>query len=694
MRFHHRDTEIAQRFTEKNFVVLCAISVSLWLILILSPAAGVGRASKVRASQEGLERAAQDGDLIRPPELTGARGWLNTDKPLTLSALKGKVVLLDFWTYGCINCMHIIPDLKRLERKYPNELVVIGVHSAKFANEKETENIRRIILRYEIEHPVVNDADFAIWNAYAVNAWPTRYLIDPAGYIIGRLSGEGGYEALDKAIGDTIAEFRKRGKLNEAPLKLVLERAKIGDLPLAFPGKILADAESDRIFIADSDHNRIVIASLDGTLLETIGTGAHGADDGAFDRATFFRPQGMALDGDTLYVADTENHLIRAIDLKAKTVKTIAGTGEQSGGYGRSGPARLIALNSPWDLQLVGRTLYIAMAGPHQIWQMDLAKDQVSTFAGSGREARADGPRNEAAFAQPSGLASDGKTLYVSDAEANIIRAIDLAPNGEVHTLVGGNLFDFGDEDGSGNGVRLQHPLGLARWNAQLLVADTYNHKIKLLDPSERRVKSFAGSRKPGQADGLKPSFYEPGGLSVAGDKLYVADTNNHAIRVVDLNTKETRTLPIKGLQPPPASQVVAGTENPNAEEIKVAPQRLRAGDDALLINVRLPGGYHLNPSAPQHYKVSVETGAQVLGLNQQDASRSAKGLTLPVRIPVRASGAGAAELRVALTFVYCREDNTGTCRIKTLVWRAPVEVVNDTNAAGEIRLSGRVTAE
>ena len=175
---------------------------------------------------------------IRAPELTGDRGWLNTDKPLSLAGLKGKVVLLDFWTYGCINCIHIIPDLKKLEKKYPNELVVIGVHSAKFENEKDTENIRRIILRYEIEHPIVNDADFKIWKAYAVNAWPTRYLIDPAGYVIGKLSGEGGYEALDKAIADSIAEFRKRGELNEAPLKLVLERAKVGDLPLAFPGKI------------------------------------------------------------------------------------------------------------------------------------------------------------------------------------------------------------------------------------------------------------------------------------------------------------------------------------------------------------------------------------------------------------------------------------------------------------------------
>ncbi|HMG75796.1 MAG TPA: thioredoxin-like domain-containing protein [Pyrinomonadaceae bacterium] len=634
----------------------------------------------------------QERARVRAPELSGGRGWLNVDKPLSLAALKGKVVLLDFWTYGCINCMHIIPDLKKLEKKYPNELVVIGVHSAKFENEKDTENIRRIVLRYEIEHPIVNDADFAIWRSYAVNAWPTRYLIDPGGYIIGKLSGEGGYEALDKAIADSIAEFRKRGELNEAPLKLVLERAKVGDLPLAFPGKILADQKSDRLFIADSDHNRIVIAKLDGTLIETIGAGVHGAQDGSFDQATFFRPQGMVLEGDTLYVADTENHLIRQVDLTSKTVKTIAGTGRQSREYGLAGPALSIALNSPWDLQLVGRTLYIAMAGPHQIWKLDLDKQEVSTFAGSGREKRLDGPLNEAAFAQPSALATDEKTLYVSDAEANIIRAITLEPNGKVRTLVGGDLFDFGDEDGFGNDVRLQHPLGLARWNGKLLIADTYNHKIKLLDPSARSVKSFAGTGKPGQSDGGKPSFYEPGGLAVAGDKLYVADTNNHAIRVVDLKTKETKTLPIKGLQPPNLPEAAANAEAaPNAEEIKVLPQKVRAGEASLLINVELPAGYHLNPTAPQHYKISIENGAKSLVIGEQDAARSTKGSQLPIRVPVKASIAGMAELHASFTFVYCREDNTGTCRIKTLIWRAPVEVVTGPEAPSSIKLEARV---
>src|SRR5260370_42202227 len=222
--------------------------------------------------------------------------------------------------------------------------------------------------------------------------------------------------------------------------------------------------------------------------------------------------------------------------------------------------------------------LMIAMGGPHQIWQLDSTLREVSDFAGSGREARIDGPLKEAGFAQPSGLATDGKTLYVSDAEANIIRAIGLGPDGKVRTLVGGNLFVFGDEDGSGNDVRLQHPLGLASWNDKLLIADTYNHKIKLLDPSTRSVRSLVGTGKPGQSDGAKPSFYEPGGLAVAGDKLYVADTNNHAIRVVDLKTKETKTLSIKGLQPPASNQTAKNDEaSPNAEENVLPNTQLKA---------------------------------------------------------------------------------------------------------------------
>jgi DNA-binding beta-propeller fold protein YncE len=650
--------------------------------------------------------SAQEKVQVRAPELTGGRGWLNTDKPLTLAALKGKVVLLDFWTYGCINCIHIIPDLKRLEHKYPNELVVIGVHSAKFENEKDTENIRRIILRYELEHPVYNDADYKVWQSYGVRAWPTQVLIDPAGYVIGAVSGEGNYELIDQVVAKVIGEFRKRGELNEEPLKLTLERAKVGDLPLAFPGKILADPKGDRLFIADSNHNRLVVTKLDGTLIETIGTGTPGAADGTFDSASFFRPQGMALEGDNLYVADTENHLIRRVDLKSRTVQTVAGTGKQTHDYFKQGPARTIELSSPWDLQLVARQLYITMAGTHQIWKIDLDSQEMSTFAGSGREARQDGPLLDAGFAQPSGITSDGKKLYIADSESNIIRAIDIA-KGEVETLVGGDLFDFGDVDGRGNDVRFQHPLGVVALGDKVLIADTYNHKIKELDPDERSVKTLLGASRPGQVDGAQAKFYEPGGLSVANGKLYIADTNNHAIRVVDLKTKQTATLNIKGLQPPVSNAATASPEDatgPNAEEIKVVTQMVRSNsEEALVVQVELPAGYHLNPAAPQRYTISVENGAGKLALpSEPDSgasgqnkvlSRSLKNPQLPLRIPFRTLEAGKAELRVQFTLFYCREDNTGTCRIKTLVWRVPVEVSADANAAGEIRIQGKVTA-
>ncbi|HEY6046422.1 MAG TPA: hypothetical protein VIU65_07450, partial [Pyrinomonadaceae bacterium] len=218
-------------------------------------------------------------------------------------------------------------------------------------------------------------------------------------------------------------------------------------------------------------------------------------------------------------------------------------------------------------------------------------------------------------------------------------------------------------------------------------------HKIKVLDPALRTVKSFAGTGKPGQTDGAQPSFYEPGGLAVAGEQLYVADTNNHAIRVVDLKTKETRTLAIKDLQPPATNQT-ATEPAVNEEEIKLPAQKVRTGYASLLINVQLPPGYHLNQSAPHRYRLSVLKGAEFLVIDPQNSSGSVKNPQLPIRIPVHAASSGAAEARAEFTFVYCREDNTGVCRIKTLIWRAPVEIVNDPAAPAEINLSGKVSGE
>jgi len=603
---------------------------------------------------------------VRAPELAGDEGWLNTEKPLSLAGLKGKIVLLDFWTYGCVNCIHIIPDLKRLEEKYPNELVVIGVHSAKFDNERETENIRRIILRYGIEHPVVNDGRFAIWNAYAVNAWPTQVLIDPDGYVIARVSGEGNYPIFDRLIQTTAAEFRKKGKLNESPASFALERAKVGSLPLAFPGKVLADEASKTLFISDTNHNRIVIADLSGTVRDIVGTGKPAFQDGTFSTAGFNKPQGLALKGSKLYVADTGNHSIRRVDLESGSVETVGGTGSLEGFNGFGGKALETSLRSPWDIEFSGGDLYIAMAGSHQVWKLDISKGYLEPYAGSRWEARIDGPVKVAAFAQPSGLASIGERLFVADSESNIIREIDTG-KGRVETLAGGDLFKFGDEDGEGDEVRLQHPLAVEAWGGKVLIADTYNDKIKLLDPEKRTVRTFLGSGNEGQKDGKSAEFYEPGGLSLAGDILYIADTNNHAIRVADLNSGSVATLMLKGLAPP---SIKEENENSAPGNIKIrSPKTVIANNPNVVLDVKLPEGFHLNPDAPQRVTVSLEGGAK---LGSETRFRPG---TIPFSFPLKLEGSGPATVRVRYVIYYCREDNTGVCYIRTLDWTLPVEI-------------------
>ena len=471
-------------------------------------------------------------------------------------------MVLDFWTYGCVNCMHILRDLKTLEQRFPDELVVVGIHSPKFTNEKDTENLRRILVRYEIEHPVANDAGHEIWRRYGVQAWPTRVIIDPAGNLVGTAMGEGNLEGFIERHSHGGAgvrpidpeQRRQMADDRSAPLPLDLERKRHADRPLLYPGKVLADEASGRLFIADSNHNRIVVASLDGQLIETIGSGLQGDNDGIFPQARFYRPQGLALGSDgELYVADTENHQVRVVDFQARAVHTVAGTGKQGAWSGEGGEAMRIDLNSPWDLALKTGILIIAMAGPHQIWVVDLLHDRAYPYAGTGEEARKDGAVNVATFAQPSGLALDGNTLYIADAEANIIRALELPPGNTVTTIAGGDLFQFGDDDGKGDAARLQHPLGVTVYAGRVFIADTYNHKIKMLDPATRQVTTFAGTGVAGHVDGpaRAAQFFEPGGLSAAGNTLYVADTNNHAIRTIDLATKEVGTLAITGLTPP-----------------------------------------------------------------------------------------------------------------------------------------------
>jgi DNA-binding beta-propeller fold protein YncE len=478
---------------------------------------------------------------IAAPELDGATEWLNVAGPIRMAQLRGKVVLLDFWTYGCINCLHVLQDLKVLEERFPDELVVIGVHSPKFPNEKIAENLKRVLVRYEIEHPVANDANHEIWRRYGAQAWPTRVIVDPMGNLVGTAMGEGNLQGFVDAIRGVIRVFDERGEIDRRPLALDLERSRHSDRPLLYPGKVLADESSGRLFIADSNHNRIVVADLASAasgvsrVIEVVGSGIQGDADGIFTQARFRRPQGLALDGTSLYVADQGNNQLRVVDFEVRAVHTPD--------VGR--------LSSPWDLALKTGILIVAMAGPHQIWVVDLLHDRAYPYAGTGEEARRDGMVSAAAFAQPSGLAVDpstslgaGGVLYVADAESNSIRAVALPPVNEVRTIAGGDLFDFGDRDGQGAAARFQHPLGVAVHGGRLFIADTYNHKIKAMDPATGAVTTFAG----GNAE-----FHEPGGISIAAGRIFVADTNNHRIRTVDLATRQVATVAIEGLAPPAA---------------------------------------------------------------------------------------------------------------------------------------------
>jgi DNA-binding beta-propeller fold protein YncE len=456
--------------------------------------------------------------------------------------------------------------------------VVIGVHSAKFETEKMTDNIRDAILRYEIEHPVINDADHSLWQTYGVSSWPTIVLIDPEGNFVGSNAGEFKANGVSAIITNALPYYRQQKLLDEKPLTFELEAAKEPSTPLRFPGKILADEQGGRMFISDSNHNRIVIATLDGKLVATIGSGEIGKDDGDFQSATFNHPQGCSLHGDTLYVADTENHLLRKVDLQSKTVTTIAGTGEQAsnpwpgwdGGPVPKRPQRWVgppattALNSPWALWVHETDLFIAMAGCHQIWKMPLDESEIGPHAGNGREDIVDGAmlpvapfRAGSSFAQPSGLSSDGHRLFVADSEGSSVRAVPFVHGRDVTTVVGSDhlpqgqrLFASGDHDGPRSQAKLQHCLEVDYLDGKIYVADTYNHKIKVVNARNGETKTFAGTGKPGSSDS-PAQFHEPAGLAHVKGKLLVADTNNHLIRTIDLGSGKVATLTIEGLTAP-----------------------------------------------------------------------------------------------------------------------------------------------
>lgn len=587
---------------------------------------------------------------MKAPDFPLHLEWLNTARPLRLAELKGKVVLLDFWTYCCINCMHIIPDLKRLEEEFGERLVVIGVHSAKFTEEGQLENIRQAVRRYGITHPVVNDNRFLIWEAYGVRAWPTVVLIDPQGYVVMQASGEGVYARFVEPIRRLISSQSGEPSLvvNPGPIESAQDPGEI----LAFPGKVAVSPDGEVLYISDQNHNRILsVERVSGIIREIIGSGEEGFRDGDWEEAAFRHPQGVFATSEHLYIADTENHSIRVVDLKRKSVSTLCGTGEKLHFAPPPGSSSSFnRLASPWDLCLSpeGDVLYVAMAGLHQIWAIDLESGRAQPLAGSGWEGKGDGERARASLAQPSGLVYLKGRLYFVDSEASAVRFVDLSPGGKVGTLVGLDLFEFGDRDGRGEEVRLQHPLGIATDGEFLYLADTYNNKVKRLNPHTAECITLAGTGKPGGKDGplSEAQFWEPGGLVVYGSLLYIADTNNHRIRVIDLSTRQVSTLTLSYAIPPSLSVI----HHP--------PIFLGAGEVGVHFTFLLPAGYQLNSEAP--VEVRVVEGEELISPQRTEGLTIKEGVIRFKKLFSVRRGRGPVAWEVSYQF--CRKGEESLC--------------------------------
>jgi len=484
---------------------------------------------------------------VRAPQLTGKGGWLNTGgKQYTLADLRGRIVILDFWTFCCINCLHVLDELRELEEKHRDTVVIIGVHSPKFVHEAEHQAVVDAVERYGVEHPVLDDPELATWKQYAVRAWPTLVVIDPEGYVVAQHAGEGHAHAIERLVAELETEHAAKGTLRRGDGPYVAPEPE--PTVLRFPGKALA-LPSGNFLVTDTTRHQLVELAADGeSVVRRIGQGSRGLTDSTWVRARFNEPQGLALlpDG-SVAVADTVNHAIRRFDPESGRVTTLAGTGYQwMQGEPTSGPAREVSLSSPWDVAWWQGKLWIAMAGVHQLWAYDPAEDTVAVTAGTTNEGLVDGPGPEAWFAQPSGLAATADRLWLADSETSALRWVDL--DGAVHTAVGTGLFDFGHRDGAAEQALLQHPLGVtALPDGSVAISDTYNHALRRYDPATGEVSTLATDLR------------EPSDAVLDGDEILVVESARHRLTRLRLPEEAVRVESVAHRTQRAATEVAPG---------------------------------------------------------------------------------------------------------------------------------------
>jgi thiol-disulfide isomerase/thioredoxin len=579
---------------------------------------------------------------VRAARLEG-RGWLNTGgKRLDLESLRGKVVVLDFWTFCCINCLHVLDELRPLEAKYGDALVIIGVHSPKFEHERDPQALAAAVERYGVEHPVLDDPDLKTWDAYAARAWPTLAVIDPEGYVVSTMAGEGHLQALDAIIGGLIETHTARGTLDPEGSPYVA--APAAATTLRFPGKAIALPGGD-VLVSDSARHRLVRLAPDlATVVGVVGTGERGRADGTAPQ--FNEPQGLALlpqevaetVGYDLVVADTVNHLLRGVRLADGQTTTVAGTGKQWRMDNGTATALEVDLSSPWDLAWFDGGLVVAMAGIHQLWHFDPLERTARPYAGTTVESLKDGPLDQVWMAQPSGLAADGERLWLVDSETSALRYVQ---DGAMHTAIGQGLFDFGHVDGPAADALMQHPLGLAVLpGGRIAVADTYNGALRAYDPATGEVTTLAAD------------LAEPSDVLVLDGRVAVVESAAHRLVVPDLG-----------------EAAVGGQHH------RVTRKRTKVAPGALRLDVLF------EPAAGQKLDYSFGSPIQVTvsaDPPQLLAAGAGKGDELG-RDLVLADGIDRGVLQVVAQAATCdAEAEHPACHLTRQDWGVPVEIAED----------------
>ncbi|WP_030621561.1 NHL domain-containing thioredoxin family protein [Streptomyces sclerotialus] len=592
---------------------------------------------------------------VRAPELVGKGGWLNTgDKTLTLSDLRGRIVVLDFWTFCCVNCLHVLDELRELEERHRDTVVIIGVHSPKFVHEAEHQAVVDAVERYEVEHPVLDDPELATWKQYAVRAWPTLVVIDPEGYVVAQHAGEGHAHAIEKLVEELEAEHEAKGTLRRGDGPYVPPEPVATDL--RFPGKAL-QLPGGSFLVSDTTRHQLVELDADGeSVLRRIGTGERGLTDGPAGQAAFSEPQGLALlpDG-TVIVADTVNHALRTFDPATGEVATVAGTGKQWWqGSPTEGPAREVDLSSPWDVAYFDGLVWIAMAGVHQLWTYDPESATVRAAVGTTNEGLVDGPAAEAWFAQPSGLAATEDRLWIADSETSAVRWIDR--EGVVHTAVGTGLFDFGHRDGAADQALLQHPLGVtALPDGSVAVADTYNHALRRFDPATGEVTTLATDLR------------EPSDAVLVGDDIVVVESARHRLTRLRL--------------PEEAVRVESVAHRTQRAATEVAPGRLR-----LDVVFQAPAGQKLDTRyGPSTRLLVSSTPAELLAEGEGAGTDLSRDLVL-------ADGVTEGVLHVSAMAASCDDApdiEYPACHVHQQDWGVPVTVTADGTARLGLVLAG-----